>query len=300
MSAPVEPFQIVGGELPILEEPLLVVMLTGWIDASGAAAAAIAAIEEECDATTIVSFDTDTFVDYRARRPTMEVREGVNSRLTWPSIDLKAGATTAGRDVLLLTGVEPDSAWQSFTAAVGSLAGELGVVKAVALGAYPIGVPHTRPTRLSATTPDAELLTSLPLPVARNSVDVPAGIASLIEHELTDRAIPALTLWAQVPHYVATMAYPAASAALLDGIRDVTGVDIAAEQVRREAVLQRGRLDALVNGNDEHRAMLAQLEQAYDEAQAEADKAGFGLDPNDLPSGDELAAELEKFLRDQG
>ena len=295
-----EPFEIVGGELPPLEEPLLVVMLAGWIDASGAAAAAASAIDDECRATTIVTFDTDTFVDYRARRPTMEVRDGLNSRLVWPSIELKAGASEGGRDVLLLTGVEPDSAWQAFTAAIGGLAAQLGVVKAVGLGAYPIGVPHSRPTRLSATTPDPELLASLPLPVARNSIDVPAGIASLIEHELVDRSIPALTLWAQVPHYVATMAYPAASAALLDGLRDITGVDISAEELRREAVLQRGRLDALVSGNDEHKAMLAQLERAYDEAQAEVDKSGFGIDPEHLPSGDELAAELERYLRDQG
>lgn len=293
-----EPYEIVGGELPELDAPLLVVMLTGWIDASGAAAAAAAALEAECKTSTIVTFDTDTFVDYRARRPTMEVREGLNSRLIWPSIELKAGTSEGGRDVLVLTGVEPDSAWQAFARAVGELADELGVAKAIGLGAYPIGVPHSRPTRLSATTPDPELLGTLP--VAKNSVDVPAGIVSLLEHELADRSIPALTLWAQVPHYVATMAYPAASAALLDGLREIAGVDIAAEELRREAVLQRARLDALVNGNDEHRAMLGQLEQAFDEAQAEADKAGFGIDPEHLPSGDELAAELERFLRDQG
>jgi proteasome assembly chaperone (PAC2) family protein len=293
-----EPYEIVGGELPELDAPLLIVMLAGWIDASGAAAAAAAAIEEECKVTTIVTFDTDTFVDYRARRPTMEVREGLNSRLIWPSIELKAGTSEGGRDVLLLTGVEPDSAWQLFARSIGSLADELGVGKAIGLGAYPIGVPHSRPTRLSATTPDPELLATLP--VARNSVDVPAGIVSLLEHELVDHSIPALTLWAQVPHYVATMAYPGAAAALLDGLRDIAGIDIGADELRREAVLQRGRLDALVNGNDEHKAMLGQLERAYDEAQLEADQAGFGIDPEHLPSGDELAAELERFLRDQG
>lgn len=294
------PYEIVGGELPPVEDPVLVIALTGWIDASGAAAAAMAAIQDETQATTVVSFDTDTFVDYRARRPTMEVRDGLNSRLTWPSIEIKAGTSEGGRDMLLLTGVEPDSAWQAFTRSVGELAAQLGVVKAIGLGAYPVAVPHSRPTLLSATTPDADLLTSLPIPVSRNSVDVPAGVASLIEHELVDRSIPALTLWAQVPHYVATMSYPAASAALLDGLRDVTGIDIVADQLRREAVLQRGRLDALVGGNEEHQAMLGQLERAYDEAQAEADRSGPGFDPTDLPSGDELAAELEKFLRDQG
>lgn len=293
------PYELVGGELPQLDEPLLVVMLTGWIDASGAAAGAVAAIEEECQVDTIVTFDTDTFVDYRARRPTMEVRDGLNSRLRWPSIELKAGASGGGRDVLVLSGVEPDSAWQAFTVAVGELAEELGVSKAIGLGAYPIGVPHSRPIRLSATTPDPQLLATLP--VSKNSVDVPAGIVSLLEHELTDRGIPALSLWAQVPHYVATMAYPAASAALLDGVREITGIDIAAEQLRREAVLQRGRLDALVAGNEEHRSMLVQLEQAYDEAVAAEGQVGLGtVDPDDLPSGDELAAELERFLRDQG
>lgn len=291
------PYEVIGGVLPELDAPVLVMMLTGWIDASGAAAAAESVIEVESSANVAVTFDTDTFVDYRARRPTMEIRDGLNSRLIWPNIELKSGKAPGGRDVLLLTGVEPDSAWQTFVRSIGSLADELGVARAVGLGAYPIAVPHSRPTRLSCTTPDPELLAALPL--LKSSVDVPAGIVSLLEHELFDRGIPTVSLWAQVPHYVATMSYPAASAALLDGVRDVAGIEFDAEDLRREAVLQRGRLDALVAGNSEHQSMLEELERSYDATDVPTAQGGLGFDPKNLPSGDELAAELEQFLRDQ-
>src|SRR5215207_4056727 len=104
-------YTIIGGAPPSLDEPTLVVMLSGWIDASGAAAAAMAALEIECKAKTIAVFDGDTFIDYRARRPTMQLRDGVNTDLIWPDIEVKAGVDLDGHDVVLLTGPEPDMAW---------------------------------------------------------------------------------------------------------------------------------------------------------------------------------------------
>ncbi len=130
-------------ERPTLREPVLVVMLSGWIDASGAAAAAMSVLESECSARTIATFDRDTFIDYRARRPVMEIREGRNSRLVWPDIELKVGRDRSGRDVLLLTGHEPDMAWSRFAQSAADLAVEFGVVKAIGIGAYPLAVPRT-------------------------------------------------------------------------------------------------------------------------------------------------------------
>jgi hypothetical protein len=281
---------------PALTDPVLVVVLTGWIDAGGAARSAVEAIAEEAETSPIAEFDDDVYVDYRARRPIMELREGLNTVLHWERITLAAGSDSTGRDLLLLSGPEPDMAWHRFTRLVGEVATELGVRQMAHLGAYPFAVPHTRPARLSITSPSQDVLRRVPF--LRSSIDVPAGVAASIEHELHDRGIPTLGIWAQVPHYISSMSYPAASAALLDGLREATGVVIDAAALRSEVVAQGRRLDALVSGNDEHAKMLRQLEELYD-AGDDAHGPGGGGPSIELLSGDELAAELEEFLRDQ-
>ena len=283
-------------EVPDLHEPVLIVMLSGWIDASAAAASAMSAVETECGTTPLVAFDDDVFIDYRARRPMLELRNGVNTRLVWNSPQLQVGRDSQGRDVLSLSGPEPDMAWHRFAAAIGQLAGQLGVTRMVALGAYPFAAPHTRPPRLSATSPSSDALAGLPFRL--NSVDVPAGMSAALEHELHDRGIPSVGIWAQVPHYVASMSYPAASAALLDGLATATGITIAADDLRREAELQRQRIDQLIEANEEHQAMVAQFERMYDAADESTDASTTG--GLELRSGDELAAEVERFLREQG
>jgi proteasome assembly chaperone (PAC2) family protein len=285
-------------ELPSLNEPVLVTMLTGWIDASGSAANALAAIESQCAVRTLATFDGDLYIDYRARRPTMELREGVNERVVWPEIELHVARTTSGRDLLTLTGPEPDSAWRHFARDVGDLAVALGVRQAIFLGAYPFAAPHTRAARLSCSSPSAELVASVPF--LKNSVDVPAGMGAVLEHALHDRGVAAIGLWAQVPHYLGTMTYPAASIALLDGLRQLTGVDIDTSALQGESTIQRERVDQLVAANPEHQVMVQQLETLYDEAMAAGEELGASpLDSADMPTGDELAAELERFLRDQ-
>ena len=255
-------------------------MMTGWIDASGAAAAAMSTLDKETAARPLVTFDDDTYIDYRARRPMLELRDGVSTRLVWSAPELKVGHDANGRDVLLLSGPEPDMAWHRFAATVADLAQQLAVAKMAALGAYPFAAPHTRPPHLSATSPSAEVIAELPF--RTSSVDVPAGMAAALEHALAGRGIPALGIWSQVPHYVATMSYPAASVALLEGLTLATGITVDGAELRREAVLQRERLDQLVEGNDEHRAMVAQFERMYDAAEQEADRAPG---PTSRPAG---------------
>lgn len=278
---------------PDLDHPRLVVMLEGWIDASGAAAAAMTAVEADTDARELVTFDDDLYIDYRARRPVLEIRGGVSTRLVWSSPRLLVGRDMNGLDVLLLTGPEPDMAWHRFAATVGELAERLGVQSMTALGAYPFATPHTRPTRISATSPSADLVRTLGF--ATSSVDVPAGMAAALEERLHEQGIPAAGIWAQVPHYVAAMSYPAASAALLDSLHQVTGIEVPARALRREVAVQRERLDHLVASNEEHAAMVARLEQLHDDGEL--------LDPGDGPAlelrtGDEIAAEVERYLRD--
>lgn len=270
------------GDLPALERPVLVVHLGGWIDASGAAAAAMSILEQSVGSSTIATFDGDRFIDYRARRPVMELRDGVNARLRWSDIELRLGHDRRGTPVLLLTGPEPDSQWRAFAAAVAELATRLGVYQMVAFGAYPFATPHTRPSRLACTSPSADVVGSVPY--QRSTLDVPAGMSAVLEHALTEAGIASLGLWVQVPHYVSAMPYPTASVALLGALRDTTGIEVDTTDAGAEAATQQARIDELVQGNDEHVAMVRQLETAYDM----------------LPTGDEIAAQFEQFLRDQG
>jgi hypothetical protein len=230
----------------------------------------------------------------------MELRDGVNTRLVWPDIEVKSGRDLDGKDVLFLTGPEPDMAWRMFGDEVATLAHRLGVRRMVALGAYPFAAPHTRPSRLSLSTPNPAIAGSLPL--LRNSVDVPAGVAAVLEHSFHEQGIDALGIWVQVPHYVASMAYPAATVALITGLQMATGVRVDGAVARQETIIQRQRLDELVAGNDEHLAMVAQLEVLYDAAEAPTTPTPVSPDPitaAEIPSADELGAEFERFLRDQ-
>lgn len=288
------PFSV-NGELPKLESPILVAMLTGWIDASGAAAAAMEHVVKETDANMLVEFDSDTFMDYRARRPIMELRNGVNSQIVWSVPHIKVGKDTSGHDVLFLSGPEPDTQWQFFCRTVAALAKELGVTKMIGMGAYPFGAPHTRPVGLTSTSPDAEITERLSF--TKSTMDVPAGVEAVLEHAMHNVGIPAMAIWAQVPHYVSTMAYPLASAALIDMVCLESGLSIDTSALRRESGVQRERLDQLVNNNPEHQEMLGKLEEAYDSLHGEMGSTS----PDDvpIPTVDELAAEVEQFLRDQ-
>jgi len=289
-----------NGDLPHLDEPVLVVMLQGWIDAAGAANEAMNAIEAQINPLLIATFDADVFIDFRARRPTMEIRDGRNSNIDWPSIDLYAGHDRNGRDVLILTGFEPDSAWHRFASAVRELCVRLEVSMMVGLGAYPFPTPHTRPSNLSCTTPSADLLNKHAF--VRTSVDVPAGMAAVLEQVLHDAGIPSISIWAQVPQYIPAMTYPAAAVALLDGLKDTAGLLFDRASLQQEAVIQTERLDRLVAKNSENQEMVQKLEQAYDAMLPQDANAtphvGDQLSERDIPTPEELTAELEAFLRD--
>lgn len=281
---------------PDLNEPVMVVALDGWIDSGGGGANAMAALLSATNAETIAEFDSDRLLDHRSRRPIMHLVNGLVTGLTWPGIELRAGTDTSGNDVLALVGAEPDYEWQAFADAVVEIADDHECRMIVTLGAYPAPVAHTRPTALSITTSSSELSGSLHGYV-RGTLDVPAGIHTVIDVTANDAGLPTLGLWAQVPHYVASMPYPAASVALLEGLGDVAGLRIEAGQLPSDARGTRIRLDELVAENPEHRTMISQLEELMDQGlggPGEAESAEF----DHLPSGDELAEELQRFLRD--
>lgn len=282
-------------EHPELDAPVLLQALEGWIDAGLGAATAIGSILGSTDTTTIATFDTDGLLDHRARRPTMHLVDGVNTGLTWPSLELRVASDRVGNDLLLLVGAEPDHQWRAFSTAVVDLALDFGARMVVGLGAYPAAVPHTRPTHLSATATSTELAEQIGY--VPGSIDVPAGVQAAIERRCAEVGLPAVGLWAQVPHYAAGMPYPAAAAALVQGLGQAAGIAFEAAELEREARATTMRLDELISQNPEHQQMVEQLEQAAD---LDDDGDDGGLPATDLPTGDQLAEELQRFLREQG
>jgi proteasome assembly chaperone (PAC2) family protein len=281
---------------PELTDPVLVVGLEGWIDSGTGAANAMSALMAGANAEVVATFDADRLLDHRARRPIMHLVNGLITGLTWPSIELLAGTDSSGRDLLLLVGAEPDFEWRAFSDTVVDLALEFGCRMVVSLGAYPAPVPHTRDVNLSVTTSSAQLSDDLHGYV-RGTLDVPGGIQAVIDVACNESGLPALGLWAQVPHYVSTMAYPAASLALLEGLSEVAGIDAHRGQLAADAAATRIRIDELVAENSQHQAMVAQLEEFVDQGLGDGpdDAPTFGFDR--IPSGDELAAELQEFLQ---
>lgn len=274
---------------PDVRDPVLLVNLDGWIDAGFAAGAAMAHLQSHIDTTVVATFDTEALVDYRARRPVMHLVEGVNKGFSWPTIELRHGRDLDGRDVLVLAGAEPDVLWHAFADEVVGMAVGLGVKMTIGFGAYPAPVPHTRPSRLatSAATPALADASSS----AQGEIDVPAGLQAVIESQCAAAGIPSVGLWAQVPHYVNGMAIPAASIALLEGVERLSGIRVDLDPLREADVALRARLNELVQDNPEHQHMLQQLEAQYDEEQTTR---------TELPSGQELASEIEHWLRQVG
>jgi hypothetical protein len=274
-----------------LEHPVLVMAMEGWIDAGLGGGAAMAALLSGMKTELLATFDDDALIDHRARRPVMRIRNGVNTGLTWPEIVLRWGTNASGRSVITLSGPEPDLRWRQFTTEVVALAGRLGVELVVGLGAFPAPVPHTRPVRLAATATTSELAQRVGFLSA--TIDVPAGIQGSLERGFADASVPAVGIWARVPHYVAAMPYPAASAALLDQLADMAGLTVDSSGLRQAASVTFDQIEQLIANSEEHTAMVRQLETQHDQ-ESGGDRA---FDPGNLPSGEEIADELQRFLR---
>jgi len=275
-------------ETPALDGPVLLLALDGWIDAAGAAAEARQRLLEGDPGRRIARFDTDRLLDHRARRPTLRLIDGVASGHVWPSLELSLLEGIGGAELLLLHGPEPDHEWKAFATAVGSLGRRLGISMVVGLGAYPAAVPHTRPPRLSCTAGSSEMATRLEVVTA--SAEVPAGAQAVVEAEMAAGGVPTIGIWAQVPHYLSAGPYPPATLALLAGVTELTSAVVDTGPLPGQALAARSRIDELVGRNPEHVAMIEKLESAYDDLHEPGAQ---------LPSGEDLAAELEAFLRTQ-
>jgi len=280
----------VHGE-PVLNRPVLVVALEGWVDAGLGATTAIAALLGQGPTEPLITFNGEHFLDQRARRPVAHIVNGVTTELTWPRTVVRHGADGAGADVLYLVGPEPDFHWRAFTDAVVGLARSWHVRMVVGLGAFPAPAPHTRPVKLAATAPRASAHLVEQVGIVQGELEVPAGVLSALELAFGDEGVPVVTLWARVPHYVAGMPFPEASAALLEGLAALSGLEIDSAALRHAADSSRRQVDQLIADNNEHQAMVRKLEENIDASE------GNAMGVEEVPSGDEIAAELEKFLR---
>ncbi|HEX4082538.1 MAG TPA: PAC2 family protein [Acidimicrobiales bacterium] len=291
MSSPEAPFFEVH-TTPVLKDPVLVVALEGWVDAGLGAAAAVGALLNE-PTEPLVTFDGDHFLDQRARRPIAHIVDGITADLTWPQTMLRHGHDEAGTDVLYLLGPEPDFHWREFVDAVVHLALGYGVRMVVGLGAFPAPAPHTRPVKLAATAPPGSAELVAQVGVVQGELEVPAGVLAALELGFGSVGVAAVSLWARVPHYVSAMPFPEASAALIDGLAGVANLALDSSSLRSAADSSRRQVDDLIAGNAEHIAMVRKLEASIDASE------GNPLGVDEVPTGEELAAELERFLRDE-
>jgi proteasome assembly chaperone (PAC2) family protein len=280
----------VNGE-PALNRPVLVIALEGWVDAGLGSTTAIAALLGQEPTSPVITFNGEHFLDQRARRPVAHIINGVTSELTWPQTIVRHGQDAAGSDVVYLVGPEPDFHWRAFTDAVVGLAKSWRVRMVVGLGAFPAPAPHTRPVKLAATAPPASAHLIERVGIVQGELEVPAGVMSALELAFADAAIPVVTLWARVPHYVAGMPFPEASAALVEGLASMADLTFDSTGLRHAADSARRQVDQLIADNHEHQAMVRKLEESIDASEGNA----MGVDG--VPSGDEIAAELEEFLR---
>ncbi len=267
---------------PELREPVMVVALTGWVDAGLAGTGAVAALAEQMgSAKRFGSIDIADLCDLQQTRPTVRLDDGVTSELIFPSVDFVAG--TAGRDVVLVAGPEPSIRWRSFTATIVEAANRLGVRTAVCLGGMPAPVSHRRPVSVMATASSRSVAQEVG--DLRGDYVGPTGAQTVLQFALGEAGIRAIGLWAQVPHYVGGTPSPAAIRAVLERLRDLTGIEVDLRSLDEQADLYLEKVEEGLSEYPDVVEMIRQLDEA--------------IGPVPLPSGDELAREIEKFLREE-
>ncbi len=291
MAVPSSLYRLTGASAPA--SPVLVVALEGWVDAGFAGGTAMASLFEAVETRPYAVFDTEELLDQRSRRPKLKIADGINDGLEWPQLVLSVGADRLGSGIAMLVGPEPDMRWQSFSDAVAELATALEVRLMVGFGGFPAAAPHTRPVKLAATASNSRLVQKIGF--IPGAIDVPAGIQAVIELACSRVGIPSVGLWARVPHYVAAMPFPAASVVLLDGLASLSGLVIDSHVLAEAADSARQKVDELIAQSSEHQEMVRQLEQQIDEIEGTPEMP----DDRTVPSGDEIAAELERYLRGQ-
>jgi proteasome assembly chaperone (PAC2) family protein len=271
---------------PELRRPVLVAGFEGWNDAASAASEAAGWLTRQFGATKVASMDPEEHFDFQSARPTVELVDGVTRDLTWPANEFFAVPVDA-RDIVVLRGVEPNLRWPSFCRDVLGVASETGCEMIVTLGALLADVPHTRPVRVTGATTDPELMASLHL--QRSRYEGPTGIVGVLLDACRHEGIPSISLWAAVPHYVSLAPSPRAALALCRRLGELVGTDIDVAELEQAAEEYSEQVTEAVASDAETASYVEELERRVDLMEA----------AEDLPSGESLAAELTRFLRER-
>ena len=275
-----------------LRAPALVCAFKGWNDAGEAATSALTFMGAGFDATRFALIDPEEFVDFQSTRPSVRMVDGLTRKIEWPEFEFyEARIPRAPRDLILLSGPEPAMKWRTFCEKVIELAEAIGVQMVVTMGALLADVPHTRPVSITGMASDQGLIDRLSLQPP--TYEGPTGIVGVLHAACADAGMPSASLWAAVPHYVAVAPNPKGALALLRRLESLVGVTVDAMDLETAAADYDRQVTRAVELDPEVQAFVERLERAADEE--ELAKGG-----GDLPSGDVLAREFQRFLRQRG
>lgn len=278
--------------------PVLVHGLEGFSDAGHAVKLATTHLRETLETELVASFDVDELLDYRSRRPMMTFSADHFSDYDEPHLNLYAVQDAVGTPFLLLAGLEPDLKWEKFTTAVRLLSEQLGVRRTIGLNSIPMAVPHTRPLGVTAHSSDTDLVGEHHK--WSGELQVPASASSLLEYRMAQHGHESMGFSVHVPHYLAQTAYPSAAETLLELVAESSKLTIPLNALTESAARVREQVDQHVEGNPEVQSVVQALERQYDTfVTAQEQQSTLLAADEELPSGDELGAEFEKFLAEQ-
>ena len=279
---------------PELERPVLIAGFTGWNDAAEAASLAVSTIGEQWGAKRFGGFDGEEFYDYQTTRPQIKLVEGVTRTIEWPENELSATEARVGAldgsGAILLSGPEPNFRWRTFSQAVVDLARELDVRLVITLGALLADVPHSRPVSVTANAQDPSLVDNLGLTASR--YEGPTGITGVLHRYCASKNLPSVSFWASVPHYLPSVPSAPAALALMQSLSNLLGTSFDTAHLESSSDDYQRQVSVAVAQDSDLASYVRTLEERYD-AQTESGE-------RNLPSGDELAKELERFLREKG
>src|SRR5215213_2225530 len=275
-----------------LRAPALICAFTGWNDAGDAASAGLQYLGASLKATRFARIDPEDFYDFQATRPKIKFVEGRTRSIEWPEVEVYAAhVPRAPRDLVLIQGAEPSMRWRSFCRLIVDLAEALGTQLVVTLGALLADVPHSRPVPITGLSSDDALVQRLGLP--GSSYEGPTGIVGVLHAACQEAGMPTASLWASVPHYVAAAPNPKAALALVRHLEQLVGVSVDAGELESAAADYERQVNLAVQSDPDVQAFVERLEQAVEEEESDSG-------PTDLPSGDVIAREFQRFLRQRG
>jgi len=275
-------------EQPTLRRPVLIAAFRGWNDGGQGASLAAGYLAKEWEGARFAEIDPENFYDFQATRPHVALEDGLTRKLDWPDNGFfHAPIPGTDRDAVIMLGTEPNLRWRTFAGLVRDLAEDLGVERVVTFGSLLADVPHTRPSPVTAAASDEALMEELGLEPSR--YEGPTGIVGVLLDTFRPEGVTSLSLWAAVPHYVSLAPSPRAALALVRRFGELMEIDVDVTDLEQAADEYSDQVSEAVSADADTAAYVEELERRVDMMSAE----------EELPSGDSLAAELTRFLRER-